>query len=439
MIKTRVILCSALTAAALFSGAAGAESFTFWHGATGKLGEALQLICDEYNHSQNVHTVSCVGQGGNEILMQKAIASFRTKTNPELILGYDAGTLDLMLSGAIIPAEELKGGPGGDKDYIRSIRAYYEGRDGKLFAQPFNASTLLLFSNMEQLKAAGVQTPPQTWEEFQTAAQKIKDAGHQCPFVTDGHSWRFLEEYSAVAGEPVASEGNGYESLNARYVFEKTSHPRMMKDLVEWRKKGLVKLNADTRAGNYTAAFSSGECTMMLNSSAAYGQVHLALKDKTQVQVSMMPVYEGVQRHNTTVGGGALWVMKGHSSEKYAAVADFLNYAIKPETQYKYVKRTGYLPVTQAGYNYILDSEDASSPEFATVKISIDSLNQPSTKDTRGIRLGFFTQFRQAWAEEMQKVYTGSQTVEQALENARKKGDNLLSRFSQTYKAQELP
>ncbi len=39
--------------------------------------------------------------------------------------------------------------------------------------------------------------------------------------------------------------------------------------------------------------------------------------------------------------------MKGHSQEKYAAVADFLNYVIKPEIQYKYVKRTGYLPVTR--------------------------------------------------------------------------------------------
>ncbi len=104
-----------------------------------------------------------------------------------------------------------------------------------------------------------------------------------------------------MAGEPVASEGNGYDSLNTRYVFNKTSHPRMMKDTVNWRKNGLVKLNADTRAGNYTAAFSSGECAMMLNSSAAYGQVNLALKDKTAVNVSMMPIYKDTQRHNTTV------------------------------------------------------------------------------------------------------------------------------------------
>lgn len=439
MKKMKISLLTALTATAIFSGTAAAESFTFWHGATGKLGDALQLMCDEYNSSQKVNTITCVGQGGNEILMQKAIASFRTKTNPELILGYDAGTLDLMLSGAIIPVEDLKGAPAADTAYIRSIKTFYEGRNGKLFGQPFNASTLLLFANAEQLKAAGIQTPPQTWEEFQQATQKLKDAGHQCPFVTDGHPWRFLEEFSAVAGEPVASEGNGYDSLNTRYVFNKTSHPRMMKDLVNWRKNGLVKLNADTRAGNYTAAFSSGECAMMLNSSAAYGQVNLALKDKTAVNVSMMPIYKDTQRHNTTVGGGALWVMKGHSQEKYAAVADFLNYVIKPEIQYKYVKRTGYLPVTQDGYDYIMKSGDADTAEFATVKVSIDSLNQPSNKDTRGIRLGFYTQFRQAWTEEMQKVYTGSQTVEQALENAKKKGDNLLARFAQTYKTQELP
>ncbi len=41
-----------------------------------------------------------------------------------------------------------------------------------------------------------------------------------------------------------------------------------------------------------------------------------------------------------------------------------------------------------------MKSGDADTAEFATVKVSIDSLNQPSNKDTRGIRLGFYTQFR---------------------------------------------
>lgn len=419
-----------------------AESFTFWHGASGKLGEAIQDICKKYNESQKNNVITCISQGSNEALMQKTIAAYRAKLTPEIILGFDAGTLDLMLSQAIYPVEELANQYGVSVDwkgYLPAVRSYYEGNNGKLYGQPFNASTVLLFSNMKQLNAAGVAKPPETWEEFEEVAGKLKASGNLCPFVTDGHPWRFLEQYSAVSGEPIASMGNGYRSLNAEYVFDQTSHRRIMNDLVSWRRQGLVKLSPDTRAGNYTAAFTSGECAMMLNSSAAYGQAFLSLKDVTPIVVTKMPIFRDTLRHNTTVGGGAIWVMKGHSEEKYRAVLDFLNYVRRPEVQKLYVKRTGYLPVTKSAYEYITQSTESQTEEFATVKVSIESLSAPANENTKGVRLGFYVQFRQIWIEETQRAMTGKQSMDTALLNARVRGNKLLQRFARTYKNVALP
>lgn len=431
-----------LSVGLLLTSSLHAETFTFWHGQTGKLGDAVQELCRAYNASQDKHVITCVSQGGNEALMQKTIASYRTKNNPEIILGFDAGTLDLMLSGAIIPVEELAARHNVKVDwnnYIPGVKSYYESSKGKVYAQPFNASTVMLFSNAEALKKAGIEHAPETWEQFDVAIRKLKQSGHDCPFSTDGHPWRYLEEFSAVQGEPIATHGNGYTSINSEYVFDKTSHLRMMKDLFTWRNDGLAKLNPDTKAGNYTAAFTSGECAMSLVSSGAYGQAYTALKDTTPILISKMPIYEGTTRHNTIVGGGAIWVMQGHSEEKYKAVLDFLDYVRQPDVQVNYVKNTGYLPVTQSAYQQIMNSAEADSSAFATVKVGVASLNELSNENTKGIRLGFYVQFREIWLEETQKAFTGKQTMEQAIAQAKQRGNQLLERFARTYKNHDLP
>ncbi|MBH2846240.1 extracellular solute-binding protein [Serratia marcescens] len=419
-----------------------AENVTFWHGQTGKLGEAVQSLCEEYNQSQKVNTVSCIGQGGNEVLMQKTIASYRTKTNPEMVLGFDAGTLDFMLSGAILPVEELarKMGVKTDwQDYIPGIKSYYESSKGELYAQPFNASTVVLMANQQMLNKAGITKLPETWEAFEQTLEKLKQSGVVCPFSTDGHPWRYLEQFSAVQGEPVATNGNGYSSLKNQYKFDSTSHLRIMNDLVRWRNAGLLKLNADTLAGNYVAAFTSGECAMSLVSSGAYGQAWLALGKKTALMIGKMPVYENTHRFNSTAGGGAIWIMKGHPDEKYHAVLDFLTYIRRPDVQGRYIRKTGFLPVTRQAYEQIVNSSEAENPEFATVETGIASLSEPGNQNTKGIRLGFYVQFREIWSEETQKAFTGQQTMEQAIRQAKMRGDQLLERFARTYKNQQLP
>jgi sn-glycerol 3-phosphate transport system substrate-binding protein len=65
-------------------------------------------------------------------------------------------------------------------------------------------------------------------------------------------------------------------------------------------------------------------------------------------------------------------------------------------------------------------------------------MNQPRTPDTRGIRLGFYVQFRQVFMEETQKAFAGQQTMQVALDNAKKRGDELLRRFEQTYKGAKM-
>ncbi|NNU37993.1 extracellular solute-binding protein [Rhizobium sophorae] len=421
--------------AALMAGVCSAQAanIEFWYGNTGAAEKAIQDQCAAFNAAQSGHHVTCVGQGSYEVSMQKAIAAFRAKNHPVLIQFFDAGTLDLMLSDAVVPVQDVLPEVKWD-NYIAGARAYYETSGGKLFAQPYNASTLLFYTNKTELEKAGITKTPTTWEEIIEAARKLKASGHECPFVTDGDTWRVLEQFSARHGLPIASEHNGYDGLDAEYVFNTTFGAKHLQNLVDWRKEGLVKLGTDTKAGNFTAAFNTGECAMMENSSGSYTASAKAFDGKYQITVGMAPMYEGHERHNTLVGGASIYIMKGHDKAEVEGAKAFLDFLRRPEQQMFLTAATGYVPVTNDVMDAIAKSGEANAPKYATAAVGIESMNQPRTPDTRGIRLGFYVQFRQVFMEETQKAFAGQETMQAALDNAKKRGDELLRRFEQTYK-----
>lgn len=434
MMKTSLV--AAVAALSSWAGAAQAADIEFWYGNTGVIEEAIQAQCTAFNDSQSEHTITCVGSGNYEVGMQKAIAAYRTGNAPALIQFFDAGTLDLMLSDAVVPVQDVL--PDVDwANYIAGARSYYETSDGRLYAQPYNSSTLLFYANMTQLRDAGVEAMPATWEEVIVAAEKLKEAGHACPYVTNGEPWSMVEQFSARHGLPIASNGNGYGGLDAEYVLNTTFLAEHLQNLVDWRADGLVKLGGDTAAGNYTAAFNTGECAMMENSSGSYTGAAQAFGDTFELGLGLAPMYEGRERHNTLVGGASIYVMKGHDEVELVAAAAFLDFLRQPEQQMGFTQATGYVPVTSDVMDVIAASGDAD--KYPTAAIGIDSMNQPGTDDTRGIRLGFYVQFREVLLEETQRAFNGEQTMQVALDHAKARGDELLRRFEQTYQGVALP
>ena len=65
----------------------------------------------------------------------------------------------------------------------------------------------------------------------------------------------------------------------------------------------------------------------------------------------MLPVRgRAVTPKNSTIGGAALWTLKGHKAEEYKAVAAFYDFLAKTDTQVWWHQATGYVPVTHAAY-----------------------------------------------------------------------------------------
>lgn len=432
----RSLLSKSAFALILATSGAHAADIEFWYGIRGNKADAVQAQCDAFNDAQSEHKVTCVAQGDYEEAAQKAIAAYRSGTHPVLVQFSDALTLDLMLSDAVVPVSEALPETNWS-DVIGGARSYYETSKGELFSAPYNPSTLLLYANMEQLGEVGVTEIPTTWEGIMDVAQKLKANGHSCPFVTDGHPWRILEQFAVRHGEPIASKNNGYGGLDTQYTYNEGLVLEHMENIVAWREEGLFLLETDTEAGKYRGAFNSGECAMMEASTGSYAAAYEAGGDRVGLQIA--PVYEDRQRFNSMIGGGALWIMKGHDTDKIAAAGAFIEFFLDDDQQLQFTEATGYLPVTNSAIAALKESGRAEEPIFAAVSIASEALGIDGNENSRGMRLGFFSEARSAFQEETTKAFNGEQSMREALDAAVERGNTALRRFEKTYAGKELP
>ena len=181
-----------------------------------------------------------------------------------------------MLSGAIYPAHELMADAGYDvdwSDYIGSIMNYYASSDGKLYSFPFNSSTPVMYYNIDMYKQAGIEGPAETWEQFEANLRTLKAAGIACPIAFSTYLWVHLEQYSYMHGEPIATQNNGFDGLDAELVFNRTSYVKHVERLKRWYDDKLGSYAKELFGVGTRESFATGKCGHYFGSIASHGTV----------------------------------------------------------------------------------------------------------------------------------------------------------------------
>jgi sn-glycerol 3-phosphate transport system substrate-binding protein len=124
--------------------------------------------------------------------------------------------------------------------------------------------------------------------------------------------------------------------------------------------------------------------------------------------------------------------MSGKKPDEYKAVAKFFKFLSQPEVQAKWHQETGYLPITKAAYE--LTRKSGFYEKNPGTDVSVQQMIVKTTAKSRGIRLGNFAQIRTVIDEELENVWTGKKSAQEALDNAVRRGDELLARFEKTNK-----
>ena len=199
----------------------------------------------------------------------------------------------------------------------------------------------------------------------------------------------------------------------------------------DWAKDGKFIYTGRRNEGG--ANFRAGECAFFTESSAGYAGVKK--EAKFDFEIRPLPYWAGLvdAPQNTIIGGSSLWVLAGKSAEEYKGVSQFLSFLSSSGIQAKWHQDTGYLPITTAAYEQT-KAEGFYEKNPGTDIAILQMTGKAPTSNSKGLRLGSFDQIRGMIDEELEAVWSGDKTAQQALDSAVERGNRLLRRFEQANK-----
>ena len=404
----------------------------FWHAFTGRLGELVAAQVEDFNASQDTYTVTATHKGNYSETLNAGIAAFRAGEQPHVLMVFEVGTATMMAAGgAVRPVYQVMEDSGAAFDpdaYIGAVKGYYTTTDGQMLSLPFNSSTPVLWVNRDRLEGAGIDPDVDltTWNQVEEVLDQLAEAGEECPLVTAWQSWIHLENLSAYHDVPFASQENGFAGTDTELMLNGEVQVAHISKMGEWADEGKFIYTGRRNEGG--ANFRSGECALFTESSAGYAGIKA--EAEFDFDVRPLPYWEGAGNapQNTIIGGASLWVMEGHEAEDYAGVGEFLSYLSSTPVQAQWHQDTGYLPITAAAGEATREAGFYDENPGTDVAVTQMTRNEP-TANSKGIRLGSFDQIRGIIDEELEGVWAGDKSAQEALDSAKERGDQLLRRF----------
>jgi sn-glycerol 3-phosphate transport system substrate-binding protein len=441
MISRRMLLGTATAVALSYApgGPAWAQvEIQWWHAMGGALGDKLGKMAEEFNKSQTQYKVVPVNKGTYPETMTAAIAAFRSGNPPHIVQVFEVGTATMMAAkGAVKPVHQLMkeaGEPFDPKSYLPAVTGYYTTPAGEMLSFPYNSSTPVLYVNKNAFQKAGLDAskPPRTWPEMGEAAKKLRAAGMNCGFTSTWMGWTQVENFSAWHNVPMGTKANGMAGLDTELKVNSPLHVKHVTQLNEWAKDKSFVYGG--RRGDAQAKFTTGECGMLIESSAGYAGINRT-KQGFDFGVSFLPYWPDAPGapQNTIIGGASLWVMNGKKPEEYRGVAKFFSHLSKPEVQADWHQFTGYLPITPASYE--LTKSQGFYDKNPGTDVSIRQMtNKPPTDNSRGLRFGNMVQIRDVMDEEFEAMFGGRQDAKQTMDKIVQRGNALLRQFERDNK-----
>ncbi len=423
-----------------FSGSAFAEptDIYWWHAMRGARGEVIQKIVDGFNSSQSEYRVVPVYKGEYDEVVNAGVAALRAGKQPHILQAFEVGTQTMMLSGAIYPIYTLMDDNGYKVDwsqYLQPVLSYYMNADGNLMSMPFNSSTPVMYYNVDLFKKAGIpmlsKDEPVTWDELGEITGKLVKSGVEGGMVTAWQSWTQVENYSAIHNIPFASKANGYEGLDTELLINNDKVVNHVARLKEWMDDKRFYYGGQKYQGP-KSEFIAENAAIYIDSISGIAKLQAAAKFNWDV--APLPVESWMKEpQNSIIGGASLWVFKGLPEKDYAGVAAFMNYLAGNEPQILWHKETGYFPITLGAYNQLKAEGYYQENPYQEVGIKQLTRRNPTTI-SRGLRLGYFIQIRNIINEELELVWNGTKTPQEAMDAAVARSNVKLREFEKTYK-----
>ena len=299
-------------------------------------------------------------------------------------------------------------------DIVPAVRDYYTFH-GDTFAMPKNASTAVLYTNMDMLKEAEITEPPDTWGEIVEACEEIADIDHAPPScITWANQGWFFQQAIAVQGGLLADNDNGRAAraqtvdLASREMFAWVLWWKGLSDEGHYLYTGLQEDFIGT-----TQAFLTGQTAFTINSSVPAGFFVDAARDAGfHIELSRFPVNDAVPYAGNVIGGDALWLQSGLDRRTQDGALAFMQFLNNPENSAAAAQVGGFIPLTESSINLV--AAQGVYDQRPYLRVAIDQLSDPrrfspgteavTSPAAQGALLGDFTGIERHMTQAMEDV-----------------------------------
>lgn len=320
----------------------------FWHGMQGTQADTLKSLAKEFEAKNSNIKIKLEQQGNYDDLQAKLNSTMQSSKNLPTITQAYPGWLEsaaknnmLVNLTPYINNHDVGWGSqaasGIKTDMLNGAKI-----NGKQYGIPFNKSTEVLIYNPTMLKKYGVTKVPTTMAELKQAAQTIyQKSNHQ---VT-GAGFDDLNNYYVLG---MKNEGQDFSS---KIDFTGKSSKKVLNYYVEGEKAGYFRMAGSDKY--LYIPFANNKLAMFVTSSSTETWIKQAAKKGFTYEVAARPSKYTMQQ------GTDIYMFNQASAMQKAAAFKFMRFLASKQSQIKWAKKTGYIPV----------NEDATkSKEYKSIK-----------------------------------------------------------------------
>ena len=316
----------------------GKIEIEFWHCMGSSNGELIQELTDAFNESQDEIYVKAVHQGSYTEASTKMQAALSAGEAP-VVAQMEIGSLGVFAdSGKLVDLQKYVDAEDFDlDDFMPGLldASYY---DGALIALPHSRSLPVLYYNKDLFEQAGIENPPETWDELKEYAKTLTNGdvyGYSCPL----DQWYYTSLVMNAGGVIYNDDYTGIGFNNESGI----GALQLWKDMIA---EGTMNVPSGQDYNSSEACrniFAAGTAAMIMQSSAQLK----GLEETCDFEVGVGAIPMLTDRAYPA-GGSNLMMFSGHSEEEEAAGWEFIKFMTNTENSIKWANGTGYLPVRQS-------------------------------------------------------------------------------------------
>ncbi len=313
---------------------------TLWHGINPPPNrDVFAELVDEFNQSHDSIHVEQLYIGQPDAQLPKILTAVVGDVPPDMLWFVPQLTGQLVELDAIRPLDDwLDNSP--IKEQIDPVLFESMQLNGQTWSIPFGTNNAAIFYRPSLFEKAGIESPPDTWDELQeTAAQLTKDTNQDGRIDQYG---MFLslgkKEWTVFTWLPFIYSANGE-------LLTDNQQPNLVNEGTIQALEFGAKLVQDNVAmlspperGYELNNFLSGRVAMQVTGPWTLGQLN-----QVDVDYDVFP-FPRKEEKAAVAGGENLFVFKTNP-EREQACLEFLEYVLSEKFQTEWALKTGYLPV----------------------------------------------------------------------------------------------